>query len=132
MGERAMKRLIILSSIVLLASLSAAVADPVAAFSNLCVHSETGDVLGRRLVVMRFGHETYVVFQQGEGGLLDPEFTRADLNAKTGALSFGLKEPSPLKIKGKLTNTAFTYIDSGSKTVLPRVTSEDGAMTACK
>lgn len=126
-----MKRIATLAGIACLATLGSAHAgEPAVTYSSLCVSEQTGDIGGRRLVVLHFNAETYVVFQQGEGGLIDPELAKADYNAKTGALKFHVNFGNQ-NISGTLTDKAFTYSEYDVKNVLPRITDVKAALPVC-
>jgi hypothetical protein len=129
-----MKRAPAIGGIVILASLAAApaiAAPPVAQYSSLCTSQATGDVMGRRMAVARFGNDTYVIFQMGEGGLLDPEFVKANFNPATGALSFKLKYGNQT-VKGVVSNEAFVYMDYSVRTVLPRQSDFEAQLPPCR
>lgn len=129
-----MKRTVTMAGIAILASLagtSAALAvPPVAAYSSMCYGAETGDIGGKRMSIVRFpDNETYVIFQSGEGALMDAEMAKANLNASTGALSFKLKNQT---IKGTLTNDSFAYKEYNIKEVLPRLSDYQARLPGCR
>ena len=56
-----------------------------AVYSNMCIHPESGDLLGERMIVFRSGHpfekeQVWVIYQSGEGVLSEPTFERATID----------------------------------------------------
>lgn len=62
-------------------------------FSNICVHRETGDVLGLRVFVREPGSNPRVLGQYAEGGLLEPVAAQSQENR--GSLAFVLPGDVP-------------------------------------
>ena len=56
-----------------------------AVYSNMCVHPESGDLLGERMIVFRSGHpfekeKVWVLYQRGVGVLSEPLFEVAEID----------------------------------------------------
>ena len=100
----------ILGSLALGATLTAAQAttsvdtqtgEPAAIYSSVCVHPETGDLLGFRVVVMHFPDTTYIMFQAAEGSMDPPELTEATLYGHT--VAFALRKSLRGSFSGTIT-----------------------------
>jgi hypothetical protein len=59
-------------------------------YSSLCLHDESGDVLGMRITLARYPEETYVWFQDSEGWPEIGQIVPADLDKKSGKIHFKL------------------------------------------
>jgi hypothetical protein len=65
-------------------------------YSDICAHSETGDLLGTRIGLINLFDSTYVFFQVAEGRLESPQVSKLS----TGGLGKG-KLSFPVSIAGK-------------------------------
>jgi hypothetical protein len=62
-------------------------------YSDVCLHRETGDLLGTRIGVMTLPDGIYIFFQEAEGQLEEPQTFKLARNALTGSkLSFSLTD----------------------------------------
>ena len=60
-------------------------------YSNVCVHRETGDLLGTRIALLRFSDGAYVLVQSAEGELEAPDTIKlAEDPWKTSRLRFAM------------------------------------------
>ncbi len=62
-------------------------------YSDVCIHDESGDLLGTRIVVLRFPEGDYVHFQLAEGVLLTPEVAKADISEDGTRIRFHVSGP---------------------------------------
>ena len=61
-------------------------------YSDMCIHPESGDLLGTRIAVFDLGDASYVTFQEAEGVMGKPETVRlAPDDLRGSALSFVLE-----------------------------------------
>ena len=110
-------------------------------YSDICVHPESGDLLGSRVVVMRFVEGSYVLFQMAEGVLEAPQSVAATID-KNGDILFRLPESEKVlaTFKGKMTDQSLTgTFDNhwtngfGKKTFqLPKVAGPQRSFPPCK
>jgi hypothetical protein len=99
-----------ISSLILLA-MSLAWSGPVSAatapmvvrlYSDMCVHPESGDLLGTRIMLLDLNDGPYLIFQEAEGAMGMPEIVRLERGALEGkALNFAVG-PKHSRFHGRL------------------------------
>jgi|SoiMethySBSTD1v2_1073268.scaffolds.fasta_scaffold43962_1 hypothetical protein len=82
----------------------------VTVYSDICIHSDSGDLLGARILVMRFREGDYVLFQMAEGVIEAPQIGKANIDSKTGDIVFRIPESDKLVVtfRGKINDQALT------------------------
>ena len=113
-----------------------------AVYSDICVHSESDDLLGTRVVVMRFVDGDYVLFQMAEGVMTKPELGKAVIDSGNGDILFSVPQSEKLvaTFKGQMTGQFLTGTfdnhwvgGAGEKNFkLPRITGEQRSFPVCK
>jgi hypothetical protein len=103
-----------------------------AVYSNVCVHRQTGDLLGTRIALLRFADATYVYVQIAEGELETPQVIKlSDDPWKTSHLQFVMMgDGAPRVFRGALSSNALSgnFEEAGLNTIghpvtrLPRST----------
>ncbi len=75
-------------------------------YSDICLHSESGDLLGTRIVVLRLRDGDYVYFQPSEGWPRSPVGAKAAIADNATDIEFHVAEPGQpaIDFKGKLTD----------------------------
>lgn len=113
----------------------------VAVYSDICVHPESGDLLGDRVVVMRFVDGDYVLFQTAEGVIAAPQVAKATVDLRGGDIRFSVLEAEKViaNFKGKMTSSTLTgSFDNGWKNrfgekmlKLPKINDQLRTFPAC-
>ena len=113
-------------------------------YSDICFHSESGDLLGTRIIVLRFRDGDYVYFQPAEGMPISPAATKASIADNATDFEFHIVEPNSPSVdfKGKLTDQFLTgrieYDDRAGKKwlgdpmQLPRIDNPQDGFPNCK
>jgi hypothetical protein len=52
-------------------------------YENVCLHAESGDLLGERFTILPLGEATYVVYQAADGRVTPASVGQAKLNANS-------------------------------------------------
>ena len=114
----------------------------IAVYSDICYHSESGDVLGNRVVVMRFKEADYVLFQMAGGEVGDPQFGKATIDPKSNEIIFNIpiSEKATATFKGRMNGQFLTGTfdngwqnRSGEKAFrLPRIVGRQRSFPECK
>ena len=108
-------------------------------YSDICMHEETGDLLGTRVALLKLPDATYVFFQLAEGELSPPVIGKLLQRGETIAFEVDLYGKT-LKFIGTLTNTAITarlsnngLSPSGSEVFrLPRIRDTTASIPRCR
>jgi len=79
-------------------------------YSDICVHAETGDLLGTRIGLIKLSDATYAFFQVAEGVTESPQINKLSSgDIKDGKIAFPVLIAGKSKIfQGTITNTAIT------------------------
>lgn len=106
-----MSRILVVLSVLFAAQAfwgAASAAESFAVYSDVCLHRETGDLLGTRIALMRFADATYVFVQIAEGQLEEPLVSEMSGDpARTGRLEFKLADGgTPISFRGKISDGA--------------------------
>jgi hypothetical protein len=79
-------------------------------YSDVCIHADTGDLLGTRIVLLRFPEGDYVYFQLAEGVMLIPELTKAE--TREDGMRIRFRAPGPknklVTFDGQITDKKLT------------------------
>jgi hypothetical protein len=77
-------------------------------YSDMCVHPESGDLLGTRIMLLDLNDGPYLIFQEAEGAMGTPEIVRLERGALEGkALNFAVG-PKHSRFHGTLTDREIT------------------------
>jgi hypothetical protein len=116
--------------------------ESVVVYSDLCYHSESGDVLGNRVVVMRFKEGDYVLFQTAEGEIGAPQFGEAVITSRSDEIVFKIKASEKViaTFNGRMSGQFLTGTfdkgwenRSGEKTFrLPRIVGRQRSFPECR
>jgi len=120
---------------------AAGAADSAAVYSNVCAHPETGELRGRRIVILRFPDANYALVQFAEGGMLPPEAMQVRLDADE-LITFAIVD-GPMKgtrFRGMVTDEMLTgafstYADprlAPEEVALPRQRTAPEPMPTCE
>lgn len=60
-------------------------------YSSICVHPESADLLGIRIVILRFPAQDYVLFQMAEGELEQPQLYTAYFDPQSSGIEFQVR-----------------------------------------
>jgi hypothetical protein len=114
----------------------------VSVYSDICAHAESGDLLGARVVVMRFKEGDYVLFQMAEGVIEAPRLGKAIMDSKSGEIVFRIPESEKLiaTFKGKITEQSLigsfdnNWVNgAGAKTFrLPKIAGRQRSFPECR
>jgi len=77
-------------------------------YSDVCVHPESSDLLGDRVVLMRFPDGDYVYFQTAEGVFGPPQIVKAVVASNGTDIEFKVSDldKAAANFKGRLTEEA--------------------------
>jgi hypothetical protein len=83
--------------------------DGVLAYSDMCVHDESGDLIGDRIILLRFPDGDYVYVQSAEGEIQPPQVTKAIISRNDSDIIFRVSKPEGTgTFKGTITKEALT------------------------
>ena len=79
-------------------------------YSDVCTHADTGDLLGDRVVVLRFFEGDYVFFQTAQGAIQEPLLGTATIDYKNNDIVFKVSasDKSVATFKGKMDGKVLT------------------------
>jgi len=110
-------------------------------YSTMCLHEETGDLLGERVTVARYPEGDFVWFQDPEGGRDPGQVVNADIEKRGTRIEFTLALPNgPGQFTGRITADGLAgsfdrgfYNDKGRGDFKwPRVGSSQNGFAPCK
>jgi hypothetical protein len=83
--------------------------DAVLVYSDVCIHGETGDMLGDRVVVLRFADGDYAYIQTAEGVMQPPQISKATISNNVD-IKFSVSGPNKAIaiFRGKLAEDALS------------------------
>jgi hypothetical protein len=84
--------------------------DGILAYSDMCIHEESGDLVGERFVVLRFPDGDYVYVQRAIGEIQPPQLAKAIISRNDSDITFRVSSVGGATgtFKGNITREALT------------------------
>jgi hypothetical protein len=112
------------------------------AYSDMCLHGESGDLIGDRVILLRFPDGDYVYVQSAEGEIQPPQLAQAIVSRNNSDIAFRVSKPNGATgtFKGTITEEALTgafengWLDRAGKPIfrLPRIISRQQNYPKCE
>lgn len=86
-----------------------------ALYSNVCLHGESGDLLGTRIALLRLADGVYAMYQESEGWPGEPRMVKLDDGQfKKGRLDFTVQiDRQSRVVQGRVTDKALLLTSGG-------------------